>query len=261
MLHSIFRTDPTNVGDWYCSPSRYFADVAAPEQDIKSFKVEDGGCVILGGGGLVSVNFKPHMERLAASRSRLSAIVAWGIGESLINDKSGGLVPRWQGELPDYLARFDLVGLRDYGTAYTWVPCASCMLEYFDRTYTIEHDVCIYEHKRIPIPIDGFPRRSNDGQDIAGTLAFLASADVVITNSYHGAYWATLLGRRVIAIPNLSKMHNFRHAPAICAPAQWRDFISRAKRYPEALDECRDANRQFLQRVLALLGSAGCRPA
>ncbi len=261
MLHSIFRTDPTNVGDWYCSPSRYFAEIAAPEQDIKSFKVGKGDCVILGGGGLVSANFMPHMERLAACRPGLSAIVAWGIGESLINDKQGGLVPRYEGQLPGYLAEFDLVGLRDHGTPYTWVPCASCMLEHFDRTYTVAHDVCIYEHKRIPIPIEGLPRRSNDGQDIAASLAFLASAEVVITNSYHGAYWATLLGRRVVAIPNLSKMHNFRHAPAISAPADWRQSMSRAVSYPEALEDCREANRQFLERVLALLGSVGCRGA
>jgi hypothetical protein len=41
-------------------------------------------------------------------------------------------------------------------------------------------------------------------------------ADVVVANTYHGAYWATLLGRRVIvAAPFSNKFFGFRHEPVI----------------------------------------------
>ena len=223
MIRSVFRMDATNVGDWYSTPFRYFEFGQHTAADIKQPILESGDSVIVGGGGLVSVNFAPHMKRLAKQRPMLRRLVAWGIGESLINDKQGGLVDRWKGPLPDYLGSFDLVGIRDYGTEYRWVPCASCMLPQLDREYPVEHQLCIYEHKRIAIPIDvDAPRRTNDGNDIDAAMRFLGSAETVITNSYHGAYWATLLGKRVVAIPNLSKMYGFRHPPAICAPSDWR---------------------------------------
>lgn len=255
MLRNIYRMDPTNVGDWYCPPLRYFDLGGLDASDIKSPRMADGDHVVVGGGGLVSANFQPHMERLAARRPRLSALIAWGIGESLINDKKGGLVGPWAGPLPAYLKAFDLVGMRDYGTEYRWVPCASCMLDHFDRDYPVERDFCIYEHKRIPIPIEGVERRTNDGKDIDEAISFLGSARTIITNSYHGAYWATLLGRRVIAIPNLSKMFRFRHPPVLCAPSQWRERASEAIAYPNSLEECRQANREFHRDVMELLAA------
>lgn len=253
-ITSIYRTDPTNVGDWYCAPSRYFADLRGPEQDIlqPDFGSLDGA-VVLGGGGLMARTFAEPMAALAERRPQLRALIAWGVGESLIVDRSGGLVSPYDGPLPDYLGHFDLVGVRDHGTGQRWVPCASCLLPQFDTPTMPRHDIVIYEHKRIPIPIEGFPRRTNDGDDIDEALAFLASGELVITNSYHGAYWATLLGRRVIAIPNMSKMYRFRHAPILCRPENWRRHTSLATAYPEALEECRAANHSFHRDVQALL--------
>ncbi|CAL4869162.1 hypothetical protein MMA231_03453 (plasmid) [Asticcacaulis sp. MM231] len=154
--------------------------------------------------------------------------------------------------MPDYLKAFDLVGVRDFGTEYRWVPCASCMLPQLDKPYVVQHEVVIYEHKRIPIPLNGTPRLSNDGNDIDAVLAFLASGETVITNSYHGAYWATLLGKRVIAIPNMSKMYRFKHFPVVCRADEWKRFSALTRAYPEALAECRAANLAFFEEVKAL---------
>jgi len=74
----------------------------------------------------------------------------------------------------------------------------------------------------------------------------------VVTNSYHGAYWATLLGRRVVAIPNMSKMYRFKHAPVIGRAQDWRKLAALAVAYPEALAECRAANLAFFADVAAL---------
>jgi hypothetical protein len=248
----VYRADPTNVGDWWCPPFRALG-LAGDSADIKALDLERlGDHVVLGGGGLVSVNFDARMRRLAEHRPRLKSLVAWGIGESLINDKTGGRVGRYDGPLPDYLQAFDLVGLRDWGTAWRWAPCASCLLPAFDRPGPIRHAVVVYEHKRIPIPIEGLPRLSNDGNDLDRALDFLASGETVVTNSYHGAYWATLLGRRVIALPSLSKMYRFRHAPVLAWHDDWRDHLDRTRAYPEALEDCRDANRAFHRDVQAL---------
>jgi hypothetical protein len=193
------------------------------------------------------------MERLAACRGQLRSLVAWGVGESEHVSRDGQQVLPYAGPLPGYLKAFDLVGVRDFGTEHHWVPCASCMLPQFDQPGAAVHEAVIYEHKRIPIPIQApFPRRTNAGDDIAASLAFLASGKVVITNSYHGAYWATLLGRRVLAIANMSKMYRFRHAPVVCRPEHWQRCLGLTVSYPEALAQCRTANQNFGKEVRAL---------
>ncbi|WP_367957678.1 polysaccharide pyruvyl transferase family protein [Aquibium pacificus] len=195
------------------------------------------------------------MEQLRGL-GRNGPLIAWGIGESLNIDRQGGVVLPYHGPLPDYLSSFDLVGLRDWGTQYPWAPCPSCLLARFDEPPEISrHEIVVYEHKRIPVPIEGLPRLSNNGSDIEKVLSFLASAEVVITNSYHGAYWATLLGRRVVAIPNMSKMYRLRHAPVLSVAERWRRAVDLAEPYPKALAECRSATLDFYDKVLTLIGS------
>lgn len=252
---NVFRADRGNVGDWYCNPSRYFPALGTEVLDILGY--EGGpieGDMVLGGGGLIARTFHDHVARLAQARTASQKYVAWGIGESENVDRSGGFVLPFAGPYPASLDAFDLVGVRDYGTPREWVPCASCMLDELERPRDIVHDFAIYEHKRIAIPIDaGFPRRSNDGCDIAEVLDFLGSAQTIITNSYHGAYWATLLGRRVVAIPNMSKMYRMKHAPVLCRAEEWRRFAALVRPFPEALAECRKANRDFYAKVADLL--------
>lgn len=253
VIGNVFRTDTTNVGDWFCAPQRYFDFPNTAMADILDFDPESlSEHVVLGGGGLIAKTFHDHMRRLAEVRPQISSLIAWGIGESEHVDRQGGFVLPYDGVLPDYLKAFDLVGIRDFGAEYRWVPCVSCMLEHFDRDYSVTHDVVVYQHKRIPIPVSGFPTRTNAGDDIESVLEFLASGDLVITNSYHGAYWATLLGRRVLAIPNMSKMYRLKHMPVVCRAEEWRRFAPLAPRYPEALAECRAANAAFFESVKAL---------
>jgi hypothetical protein len=252
MISSVYRMDPTNIGDWFAAPRRYFR-FDDEQVDIIHMEPEKlSGLALVGGGGLIAETFLPQMARLAAARSSLKGLVAWGLGESLIVDRSGAPVSPYTGAMPDLLRRFDLVGVRDFGTEYPWVPCVSCMMKQFDRPLAApKHEIVLYEHKRIPIPIDGFPRITNAAGDIDEVLNFLASGEVVITNSYHGAYWATLLGRRVLAIPSMSKIYRLRHAPLICRAERWKSCIDLTVSYPAALNECRAATLAFHKRVEA----------
>ena len=254
-LTNVFRTDPSNVGDWFCSPHRYFPEFGDETADILKFSgdpIEND--IIVGGGGLVAVTFHKQMDKLAAAKRPDQRYIAWGIGESEYVDRSGAFVPPFAGPYPDYIGKFDLVGVRDYGTSHQWVPCVSCLLDDFDQPSAPDHDIVIYEHKRIPIPIDeNFPRRNNDGRDLPAVLNFLRSGELIITNSYHGAYWATLLGKRVLAVANMSKMYRMKHAPAICRAEEWRRFAPLAPAWPGALHECRKANIAFHERVRNLL--------
>lgn len=267
-ITNVFRGDRTNAGDWHSAPFRYF-DLGDTWVDILSWHSKEAqaaqpakpdelrGHVVLGGGGLIAKTFHPVMAQLASWRPSLQSLIAWGVGESEHVDRSGGLVLPYAGTLPDYMDSFDLIGVRDFGGApdprVHWTPCASCMSPLFDRAYPVIREAVVYEHKRIPVPIDGPDRMSNDGGDLDSKVAFLGSAEIVITNSYHGAYWATLLGRRVIAIPNMSKMYRFRHPPVICEASSWQRYAPLAVAYPEALAQCREATRAFHGKVAAVI--------
>ena len=105
-------------------------------------------------------------------------------------------------------------------------------------------------------------------------LEFLGSSEVVVTSAYHGLYWATLLGRKVV-VANMfsSKFAAFPFPPALLDDTDagvdasaiinangandvgdaLERAIARARAYPHALRECRDANTRFFGRVQELL--------
>lgn len=178
--------------------------------------------------------------------------VIWGAG---LNERGNSTTY----SLPKWLKKYDLVGIRDYINEFTWVPCASCMHPAFDKTYKVTNDVVFFEHKKQllkPNQIGNtpMPRFVNSGDNFDQTIEILGSANTVITNSYHGVYWATLLGKRVICMePWSSKFMHFKHKPLYAtAKDKIPDIIRDAPFYPNALQECREANNSFWRKVKAL---------
>ncbi len=151
------------------------------------------------------------------------------------------------------LDNFDLIGLRDFGTKYRWVPCASCLHSAFGKKYEVTNRIAIYEHKDVPLGINGFPLLKNSETNIIKVAEFLGAAETVVTNSYHGVYWATILGRSVVAIPFSSRFHNFKHMPILSNSGNWKQAIDKTKTYPEALAECHQANISFFCDVSSAL--------
>jgi hypothetical protein len=120
-----------------------------------------------------------------------------------------------------------------------------------------KHEVVIYSHMDHPISSTEFPSMTNRGGSMEDAIRFLASGDVVVTNSYHGVYWATLLGRRVICYePFSTRFWYFKHPPLYCDRSDWRRGWRQARgagRWTQALEECRKANREFYADVLDLI--------
>ena len=104
-----------------------------------------------------------------------------------------------------YLDGVDLVGIRDYDVGLPWVPCASCMHPEFDRPRSPKHEVVVFSHKKFRLNIKGLPTFTNKEVDFRAVLDFLGSGETILTSSFHGAYWGTLLGRKVLAFPFSSK--------------------------------------------------------
>lgn len=232
-----------NVGDVACSPFHYFKFPNATAHDIRDPSFPECDLAIVGGGAI-----EPYLKDPLDIMPKLNARhkVAWGIGSS----RSG----RKQNE-PFSVEGFDLIGLREYQReGGDYVPCVSCMSDLFDKDYAIEHDAVFYKHAAKDIgesDIHGLPTLDNRAS-LEDAIAFMGSAETVITNSFHGTYWATLLNRKVLCLPFSSKFYGYKFAPTYTKTDNWKTDRRRATTHPEALEDCRKYNKAFHERILNL---------
>jgi hypothetical protein len=268
------RLKTDNIGDRSCAPALWFPELTGAIRDeimgLNQFenpepadrlawkaRVADADLLIVGGGGLLEIDFfRAGLRYIAEHRKPGSKLVLWGAGHNTWQLRD------WRGmkhalEIDDY--GFDLIGVRDYECGYDWVPCASCMAPELDQPTDPVFDVVMYAHvetlrdarfaRQLP---SGLPMLDNSAP-FEQVIPFLTSGDLVLTDSFHGMYWATLLGRRVVAFPSSSKFYSVKHPVPLCDPTDWQRFAPLARTYPDALEECRDSNRAFADRVLGLL--------
>jgi hypothetical protein len=287
-IASVSLLDAKNPGDLLSKPTHYF-DFGLPVADVCVKTATREGlaghrAVFVGGGGLVDNDaFQDGVD--AARTCDAPVKVLWGAGTNrhaypfqyAVNAGGLGFVVRqWQRRLglkpvsaylkkmepqfppQEFFASFDAVGLRDFNSGYTWLPCVSCMHPALDhyRNVAPRQALAIIEHPlfmRIDIP--GVPKLANMGSSLEDMLAMIASVETLITSSYHAAYWATLMNRRVVVVPWATKFLCFRHRVETAYDLYfWKDHVARARSHPAALEECRNANRMFARLVGKLLG-------
>ncbi|QDU89365.1 Polysaccharide pyruvyl transferase [Pirellulimonas nuda] len=259
-LLCVYRVDPSNLGDWFSAPQRYFGFLThSRKQDIRSLTRRDlkriestNGTIVIGGGGLLGrTAFSGQIDKIMQLKA--GKVVVWGAG---FNDRS-----LHQDQSPRFRSERLLVGLRDDQAEYGWVPCASCMLPDLSLEYPVQHEVVVYHHAwhtkegRLK-QLSRFPSMSNNSTPVLSEiLRFLGSGETVVTNSYHGAYWAILMGRRAVVFDPFSvKFRKFRHEPAFLDD-DLDCSLKSARVYPDALEECRRANLNFAQQVLAFINA------
>lgn len=255
-----FITD--NTGDIMSAPYRYFAMGGQPplaRVAPTAFHIArpvpgpwEGGkwdAVIYGGGALAGRLLRgEHMAVRAKKR------IAWGIGRSVHGAEDAGRMPDG----------FDLLGVREWTNPQRgeYVPCASCMHPQFDilagsaptREAVLFVNGSTTIGAKYPTRVsEPLPTMTNR-QPVDSILSFLASAETVVTNSYHGAYWGTLLGRKVVlAGAYSSKFHAFKFPPVLTYDGNWREAVKAARTYPEALQDSRRYSTLFAARVRDLL--------
>lgn len=259
----FFAPPRTNVGDRFTHPTDYFTwgfetrkyPLGTP---ATTYLLPLPSVVIVGGGGVVrdpKRNDWFTLSRIAAEVPHEIPLVIWGMG---INDY-GRLDVAYDVTLDFIETRPNvLVGLRDRFHR-NYLPCASCMRPEFDQEFGIQHEVGVYCHESIDIPLD-YPRMSNkfNGDPechLERAIAFLGSCEYVITNSYHGAFWATLLGRKVIVVsPFSNKFLGFKFEPVIVQDLRYvvhhlRYLKSICRQYSKALADSRALTVEFANTV------------
>jgi hypothetical protein len=247
-LHFVHSVDPDNAGDASACPLDYFdfPGFATSVHDIYSAGLRRirGKTVIVGGGGLLHPTMLESLERLVSN----NRVVFWGVGHNVHGETSI--------TYPDFVGSPDIVcaGFRDYlpSVPYDHVPCPSCLLEQMDMSSRRTCRIAIYEHKHVPIPVEGYPRMKNSTRSIDEIIRFLGSAEFVVTNSYHGVYWTYLIGGKPLLYePFSSRFHGFRYPPPTCNRDTITEAMDRAEGHPGFLEECRTLNRAFYHKVLA----------
>jgi hypothetical protein len=124
----------------------------------------------------------------------------------------------------------------------------------FDFEYETAHKTVYFTHafKSKYQPRADDIHMKNDMLDFQKVIEFLASGETVVTDSYHGAYWAQLLGKKVKVVSWSVKFDNMKHPP--CFVENIYDDSAQGLSAPaDFLRECRDLNVAFYQEFKKLL--------
>lgn len=199
-----------NAGDRWSSPLDYltFHGCEVVKGDMRAPPDVRPDVVVYGGGSIVT---SPDFRRWPGA-----LMIAWGVGHHERVRPWDDLMRAAHATASEIC---DLYFPRDGVGSFEQVPCASCLHPVFDDCPDPVHAVVRYSAARritVDDPSDA-PHMTNEDGDIERAVRFLASGETVVTSSYHGAYWASLLGRKVKIVPWGSKFEYLpRHTLAEC---------------------------------------------
>jgi hypothetical protein len=248
----IHHYQTPNTGDRASSPADYFdlgevETVDARHDDLSWVGSCDVDLIVIGGGSLFGTG--QRVEHLLGNCRAPVAI--WGAG---LDSCRGALR-----DFPDSLRWAALRGMRDIDAPdwSDWVPCVSCMSPCFDDAPKATRDLVVYDHtsKPVPVNVDAPRAHHEEFRTMQEAVDFLAQGEVVITSTYHGAYWGMLLGRRVAVWPWATKLLHFRHQPHVLGMGDaLESALAWAVACPGTLAECREVNEEMYARVRKLTG-------
>ena len=245
----LHRVDLGNPGDLHSSPQQFLGDGwQGPTMDLMwhcdiDMEVD---VVVVGGGAVLQNSSFVNTLLNTLDKIRYRHLVVWGAGHDTeisasVQEKSS------------------LWGVREWvdDTSETWVPCVSGTHRVFRefKKHKVTKDFLIIDHwKRKPISISaGVTRITNNPADMMQMVQAIADHRYVITSSYHAAYWAVLMKRRVVFVsdPWHDKLQHFRWTVPQAEKFTW-DLLDQTQIHHDALDLVGQINHDFRQRVYNL---------
>ena len=253
-IHFVRCLDIYNTGDMNCGPELYFEELMKDRiaffhsiKEIDYSLIRENDWVILGGGGMLdcSPQYQEAIKQLLVCSKR---VVSWGLGHNAHHKDT----IYYHGEIePIDYTQFFLFTTRDYGYGTDrFCPCVSCMMEGLSRDYVIKRRIGVLTHHEIRISEFDFDTCDNS-QPIEKILQFIGESEIIIANTYHGAYWATLMNKKVILYHPFSNKFDYFKYPLVQYSGDLETDIDRALVYPHALQECRELNLSLMKELIS----------
>ena len=254
---------PGNVGDFYSTPLKYYnfkkynIEHVHYMDMVKRGRTIKNSLVVIGGGGLLFGDSdwlrKPILDIIKNNK-----VIFWGVGHQTHGEPWGEMSQSILDILdhPNVL----LKGVRDIwyqlGLGDSYTPCVSCKHSLFDQFSTIEgKGIGCFEHTEYKIPLPNLEKIDNSSS-LEKTIEFLASKEVILTNSYHGVYWSQLLGKKVLYFgpKNVnSKFIGLKYRVNNCNEENYLNKIKQSSRIDGFLEESRNINNEFYSKVIKII--------
>jgi len=248
IIKNIYRINENNSGDINSSPLKYFnfnckVEIYDIENTDKNLlmKNSNNSILIIGGGGLLYDYWMPFIENLSYEFKGKKII--WGCGFNYQNCFD-------EPNIPYFFKNFDLIGIRQEIKNLEYVPCPSCMCDYFDKKHDIKKEYGIVYHYEYPFEISEIESISNS-EKIENIINFIGEKEKIITNSYHGYYWSLLLNKPVIVIPveSSSRFYYNKYNPKIVKKINSLNLKEEICVYKDVINECRNINVNFFKKI------------
>jgi len=208
---------------------------------------------------------------------KCDTVIGWGIGSNQHNPKVWNIGVTTEKTNFD---KFKLLGVRDFDNdlKLRYVPCVSCLSAELEWGNTVkpEEKFGIIEHKDLHLNVisENFKiNRINNSFNLYDICQFIARHECIITNSYHIAYWTTLMDRKcIVANPFSTKFNHLKYKPALLITNSAIDasackcehvlvkegeitmsdldlLFEKCRNYPDALAESRALNLGYFAQV------------
>ena len=263
--HLEKRGVPANLGDWICSPFYYFFEyfsqyscVLHSDWAVLWHEIERNDIVIFGGGGLIdnSNELNVVLNRLL---DRCDNVIIWGAGTHRYNQDN--IFGKATADVAVKFERALLVGVRDYQhpSGLPYVPCVSCMNEAFSigsKNAPIQRKVgTIKSALETTFAVADVPSFVTNADSIGNVARYIRTSETILVSSYHGAYWAMLLGKNPV-LPatrlGVDKYRYFRHPVAFFEGTKYDEdlILTLARNLPDVsgfLAESRQITLDFFE--------------
>jgi hypothetical protein len=252
-----------NAGDKYSSPYLYydFSDCKTIIlTDFATINKYNNVFVIFGGGGIIDTSYDKNIYYKTLNNS--NTYFHWGSGSNKLNTKFVNWNISKNEKYFDYdkLDNFEIVGRRDYLEKYiynhTYVPCVSCKLPQLKKMYNTKRAIGVIQHmwlKQINLPYKTISMNLKK-YTIDEIIEFIGESEIIITGSFHAAYWGLLLGKKVLINGSWSsKFDTLKYKPSLLTN-NLEDDINKCIIPPnDYLSECIQLNDDFYKKIMSII--------
>lgn len=241
-LINLHHSNTKNIGDGICSVRNYYDIPGLSVGDIKDYEFYESDVIFGAGMVLKYIRQKNIMDHFDGFKK-----IGWGVGNAM------SVREKYYYSSEDFISKFDLIGVREYGIGLRYVPCPTCKHPVFNKKYDTKREIALYTNEySMDFSIPGVSKMTNE-DDFSEVIEFLGSSEIIITSSYHGVYWSMLLNKKVICVPFNSKFYGFERKVVMCSTKNWLDNIKHATFYDGYKEECIEKNDEFYEDVMDLL--------